>query len=145
MIGNIAPIHRTEMNSESASGLPTVEGESLPKRLSVLVVDQVEETGQVLRAALGDRVHVYSAGKARQGLEMAREHRPDLIVLDLELASQGKSADAFRSQTPEVDTPVVLLGTARRNEPHDRQEFMAKPYHYGNLVRKIEELLKRAG
>jgi two-component system cell cycle response regulator len=119
--------------------------------LSVLVVDQVEETGEVLRAALEGRVRVFSAGKARLGLEMAREHRPDLIVLDLELArgpagdSSASMHDEFRAQTASGDAPLVLLGTARRSLPTGSQEFMAKPYHYGSLVRKIEELLEEGG
>lgn len=113
--------------------------------LSVLVVDQVEETGEVLRTALAGRVRVLSAGKAREGLEMAREHRPDLIVLDLELARGSSTTEDFRAETASGDAPLVLLGSARRSLPGSPQEFMAKPYHYGNLVRKIEELLEEGG
>jgi CheY-like chemotaxis protein len=113
--------------------------------LSVLVIDQVEETGEVLRAALDGRVRVLSAGKAREGLEMAREHHPDLIVLDLELARGTSTAEDFRAETASGDAPLVLLGSARRSLPARPQEFMAKPYHYGSLVRKIEELLEEGG
>jgi hypothetical protein len=36
-----------------------------------------------------------------------------------------------------------LLGKTRRNPPGaSRGEFFAKPYHYGPLIRRIEEILE---
>ena len=39
-------------------------------------------------------------------------------------------------------TPLVVLATARRQADRlPSGEFVAKPYHYGPLIRRIEELL----
>jgi len=114
---------------------------------SVLIVDRSEETREVLATVLGRRgLRTLSAAGAPQGLRLAREHHPDLIVLDLELAEaegEGLSAE-FAAQSRADRTPLVLLGTARRSVPPlSEGEFVTKPYHYAPLIRRIEELLLR--
>jgi len=112
---------------------------------SVLIVDHSEETREVLQTALERRGwRTFSASRARTGLELARRHRVDLIVLDLEL-EHSPSEDlpgSFAEQSRDGHTPLVMLGTVRRDvENLPEGEFVAKPYHYGPLIRKIEELL----
>jgi CheY-like chemotaxis protein len=114
---------------------------------SVLIVDGQEETREVLATVLKRRgVETFAAAGAPQGLRLAREHHPDLIVLDLELvegAGDGLSAE-FADQSRADRAPLVLLGMARRSEPPlSEGEFVSKPYHYAPLIRKIEGLLVR--
>ena len=126
---------------------------------SVLIVDQSEETREVLQTALERRgVRTLATGRAEKGLELARRHQPDLVVLDLEIddmPADGFSgcgagvppADCRAGETPSPQTApyeprLILLGSLRRqgnNLPGG--EFVAKPYHYGLLIRRIEELL----
>lgn len=112
---------------------------------SVLIVDRSEETREVLRTALERRgVQIFATGRGRQGLELAQQHQPDVIVLDLELDCAGGEGFAapLLEQSQRNRTPLVVLGTARfqQSRPADG-EFIAKPYHYGPLIRKIEQLL----
>lgn len=109
------------------------------------MVDALEETREVLRTALGRRgVQILSACEAEQGLALARLHHPDLIVLDLE-CEQGKTAACGELTALAEDTPVVLLGNARRASNRlPRGQFVSKPYHYAPLIRKIEGLLEEA-
>jgi DNA-binding response OmpR family regulator len=111
---------------------------------SVLIVDSSAESREVLQTALERRgLRILSADRAQKGLELAREHHPDLIVLDLELDADGLESlsDPFAEQSREDRAPLVLLGNLRRRTPPSGGEFVRKPYHYGPLVRKIEELL----
>lgn len=114
-------------------------------RRSVLIVDQSDETREVLRTALERRgMEIFEASRAEQGLELARQHRPDLIVLDMEMESasvEGISA-GFEAASDARRTPMVLLGNARRRGGAANREFVSKPYHYGPLIRRIEELLR---
>jgi CheY-like chemotaxis protein len=113
----------------------------------VLIVDESADSREVLRAALERRgAQILEASGADQGLRMIREHRPDLIVLDLEAnhvpvaAISAGLGDALQDRS----TPIVVLGTARR--PFERLptgQYVPKPYRYAPLVRKIEELLAR--
>ncbi len=113
-------------------------------RHSVLIVDQSDETREVLRTALERRgMEILEASRAEQGLELARRHTPDLIVLDLEMetASEGLPA-GFEAASSSGRTPMVLLGSARRDGGAPHRQYVSKPYHYGPLIRRIEELLR---
>ncbi len=124
----------------------TMEGPALENRHRVLIVDQSEESREVLQTALSRRgLSTYTADAAEQGLSMARQHQPDLVVLDLDV--DETAADAWSGPLAGDGSgdpvPVVLLGGVRRNrERFPGGEFVAKPYHYGPLIRKIEELLE---
>jgi DNA-binding response OmpR family regulator len=123
----------------------------LDSRQSVLIVDSSEETREVLQTALERRgLRTFSASRARRGLELARRHHPDLIVLDLDVEDSGAGnlSVPFAEHSRSECAPLVLLGTARRGRSPadgdasgDLGEFVAKPYHYGSLIRRIEELL----
>lgn len=112
---------------------------------SVLIVDESDETREVLRTVLERRgMRIFSARRAQRGLELARRHHPDLIVLDLELDDSAPESlsNRFAEQSEAQPTPLVMLGSVRR--PADgipNGEFLAKPYHYGTLIRRIEKLL----
>ena len=112
--------------------------------LRVLVVDEMDVTGEVLRAALErSGTEVLSVREPRAGLEMARQRQPDVIVLDLEVDTEADEelTGGFAAESRSQAKPLVMLGTARCRSRSAGGQFVAKPYEYGMLVRKIEELL----
>jgi len=117
----------------------------LDTQRSVLIVDSSEETREVLQTALQRRgMRTFSASRARAGLELAQRHHPDLIVLDLELdeSAADELSAPFAEQSRVDHTSLVMLGSVCRSRSGSaREEFVAKPYHYGPLIRRIEELL----
>jgi len=116
---------------------------------SVLIVDGSSENRGVLKTALERRgCTILSASRAQRGLELARNHQPDVIVLDLEVSETSPEdlCAPFARETEAGATRLVVLGTMRRGErviPDG--EFVSKPYHYGPLIRKIEVLLDGTG
>ena len=117
----------------------------MSKDQCVLVVDGSVETHEVLETALARRgVHTRHANRFRDGVELAEQLHPDLIVLDLELEQADPEAiyGPYPTQPGRNETPLVMLGTMRRGgQTASSGEFVRKPYDYGPLVRKIEELL----
>ena len=114
-------------------------------RSSVLIVDSSTEDRQVLRTALERRgVRVFEAARADAGLALTRRHRPEVVVLDLELTTGGEAAgpNDFAAWANDYDASLILIGTACRQAAATAGEFIAKPYHYQPLVLKIEKLLK---
>jgi DNA-binding response OmpR family regulator len=121
------------------------EGLALRSDYCVLVVDRSEETREVLAACLQRRgIHTCSADGCEEAMELAGIHAPDLVILDLDLLDTA-SAAARQALAGIVDSlPVIGLGSVRqRRKPLPGGEFVLKPYHYGPLIRKIEELLER--
>jgi two-component system, sensor histidine kinase ChiS len=122
------------------------EGTVLHRKPSVLIVDRSEETREVLQTALNRRgVRTYTAKHASDGVELGLRHRPNLVVLDLEIDDiNPEHADQpFWANLGENNVPIILLGNLRRNQPPiPGSEFVAKPYHFGPLIRRIEEILK---
>jgi DNA-binding response OmpR family regulator len=122
-----------------------MEGDILEQRRSVLIVDRSEETREVLQTALNRRgVRTFTASHAADGVELGQRHHPDLIVLDLEVddVDQEQCTPLFWASRGDNNIPIILLGNLRRNQPHiPGSEFVSKPYHYGPLIRRIEEIL----
>lgn len=115
----------------------------------VLIVDPSEETREVLKTALERRgVRALAAGHIRPALRLVKEHCPDLVVLDLEATgtSLEEACSHFSEAADRVPPRLLVLGSFRR-VPHsgEQREFVAKPYHYGPLIRRIEELLTAVG
>ena len=114
-------------------------------RQSVLIIDRSDDTTQVLRTVLERRgVQILQTRHAETGLELARHYNPTLIVLDWEaiLARDPSIRDGLDYQTKSTQTPILILGNLRKSEallPH--YSVVRKPYHYGPLIRKIEQLL----
>jgi CheY-like chemotaxis protein len=135
------------------------------KRATVLVIDPLEETRQVLQTVLPRRgLRIVTARRADEGLRLARVHHPDLIVLDGdELGGDESGGDALESSGPRASqstqpnhskalraalagdadeqTPVLILSSTKLPAGGDRALHLRKPYHYGPLVHKIEALL----
>jgi two-component system sensor kinase FixL len=126
-----------------------MEGRILASERSVLIVDRSEETREVLKTALERRgMRTYAASRAQRGLEIARRHHPDVIVLDLDTGNgtPEELCSPFAGQCETHPTRLIFLGGLchRRRRPSGG-EFISKPYHYGPLVRRIEELLRWTG
>jgi DNA-binding response OmpR family regulator len=114
---------------------------------SVLIVDESVETRTVLRTALeqpGRRV--LDTSDAAEALRLAHEFHPGVIVLDLEInrLPADSLAQGFQAESLQPSS-LLLLGSVKRTAQSLRHgEFVAKPYHYAPLIRKIEKLLNEA-
>ena len=92
---------------------------------------------------------VVAAVDGPEGIRMAREERPDLILMDVALgAMDGWEATLAIKADPELAwTPIVAL-TAHALESDRRRsvevgcaDFDTKPVDYPRLLEKIERLL----
>jgi two-component system, OmpR family, alkaline phosphatase synthesis response regulator PhoP len=93
---------------------------------------------------------VVVAGNGARALELARERRPDLIVLDLGLP-RVDGLDVARTVRRESNVPIIML-TARVEES-DRllglelgaDDYITKPFSPRELVARVQAVLRRAG
>ncbi len=110
----------------------------------VLIVDRSDDSRDVIRTILERRgVEIYEALSARAGLEIVRQQRPDVIVLDLETdaADDVQVQAAYDDELATNKAEMVILGNLRRDQFHADRHLVRKPYHYGALIEKIEQLV----
>jgi len=95
----------------------------------------------------GYRVH--SAGDGRQGLELARTLRPDLILLDLLLPGLSGHEICRRLRADGLEMPVVML-TALGEEAQvvrglnlGADDYVIKPFSPRVLMARIRAVLRR--
>ena len=117
---------------------------------TVLIVDDNADIRTYLRSILQGKYRVLEAEDGKSGLDLAREHVPDLIVSDvmmpvmngLEFCQQVKK-DGISSHIP------VILLTARALEKHQIEgyesgadAYITKPFSPELLLARIENLLQ---
>lgn len=114
----------------------------------VLIVDESADSREVLSMLLArSGATTICARQAKQAIELAGHEQLDLIVFDAETdrTESGSCVDDLKAVASRNGTPIVILGTVRsaKKRPTSAQ-FIAKPYHYGQLIHKIEDLLAAA-
>ncbi|PYQ01250.1 MAG: DNA-binding response regulator [Acidobacteria bacterium] len=79
---------------------------------SVLVIDDEKNIRALLGKVLSqDQVEVYSAGTGAEGMQMADEHEPDLVLLDLRLPDTS-GLEVLRSLKARHPEAIVIMMTA---------------------------------
>ena len=121
--------------------LPLPAGKNTPQR--VLIVDESDDSREVLRTILSRRgIQIFETHERLAALAIAQQHHPDVIVLDVdEAAGDFDVCDEIYAQAKSDNTALVLLGRLPHGSEPSSRQTIAKPYHYGPLIRKIEELL----
>ncbi|HEX8390845.1 MAG TPA: ATP-binding protein [Longimicrobium sp.] len=86
-----------------------------------------------------------------QAVEMAREHVPDLVLLDLHMPRMSgfEVLRELRGMTPEGDyRPVLVLTADITSEARDRalgegaRDFLTKPFDVGEVLLRVQNLLE---
>jgi DNA-binding response OmpR family regulator len=116
----------------------------------ILIVDDEPDMLALLREALEMRGHeVFTANAAMSGLNEARRHLPDVVLLDVLLGDMdGLSAcEILRSQPSTARTPVIIM-TAMVGEmvrfnsfAAGAIDFVGKPISPRDVVMRIESML----
>lgn len=116
---------------------------------TVLVVEDEEAIREAIVFNLKRDGHdVLDAADGVEGLALAREHQPDLIVLDVMLPRMS-GLDVCRVLREETPIPILML-TARDSEADVVQgldlgadEYVTKPFSMRELRARIASLLRR--
>jgi two-component system phosphate regulon response regulator PhoB len=119
----------------------------------VLVIEDEEDLRQVLEYNLRQAGHeVLSAARGREGLRLAQQERPDLVLLDLMLPDvSGTEVCRSLKEAPQTRHIRVAMVTARGEEV-DRvvgfelgaDDYIVKPFSVRELLLRIQAILRRA-
>ena len=118
-------------------------------RAKILVVEDDRKTAELVRMYLERDGHqVIAAHDGRQALDLARQRRPDLIVLDLMLPGVD-GLDVCRILRAESKVAIIML-TARTTEEDTllgldlgADDYVAKPFSPSVLAARVRTVLRR--
>ena len=125
-----------------------------PKRISVpriLVIDDDPNVTSVVKRGLAyDGHHVDTASSGAQGLAIARDHTPDLVIRDLMLPGLDGYEVLARLRTADSTLPVMMLtardGTADQVKGLElgADDYVVKPFTFEVLSARVKALLRRS-
>jgi PAS domain S-box-containing protein len=134
----------------SLAGEATSETDARPERSVLYIEDNLVNLHLVERVLAGRfRVHVLAAIQGRMGLELAREQRPNLILLDLHLpdAEPGEILRELKADVRTEAIPVVILSSdsSPRRGAEMRSlgaaEYLQKPLDIERFIEVVSGLL----
>ena len=152
---NAAPALNTQQSAPDTQQLQEgrlslLKQEDTEELSTLLIVDDNADMRLYLRTLLGDKFYVLEAADGQNGLRIARELVPDLVVSDVMMPvmdglqfCRHLKEDAITSHIP------VILLTARSEESqqiegyeHGADAYLTKPFAADVLVARIYNLLK---
>jgi two-component system phosphate regulon response regulator PhoB len=119
----------------------------------ILVVEDEEDIRQILAYNLGQAGHeVLTADRGAVALDLVRNERPDLVLLDLMLPdiSGLEICRHLKSDPTSREIPVIML--TARSEEIDRvvgfelgaDDYVVKPFSVRELALRIQAVLRRS-
>ena len=117
---------------------------------NVLVVEDEENILEALRYSLEREGYaVHTAVDGEEGLNLARQHSPDLIILDVMLPKMD-GFELCRILRSETDVPIIML--TARGEEIDRivglemgaDDYVTKPFSTREFMVRIRNMLRRS-
>jgi two-component system nitrogen regulation response regulator GlnG len=116
----------------------------------ILIIDDEEAVCWALKGALTDEGHAVAvAPSAEEGLEQARQLRPDAVILDVRLPGMDGLTALTRLRELTEDAPVIVvtafgnLDTAVRAVEGGAFDYLAKPFDLEQALEAVTRALSR--
>ncbi|TDW95820.1 two-component regulator propeller domain-containing protein [Dinghuibacter silviterrae] len=128
---------------------PTRAGDLVSGQKSLLIVDDDAQILSYVQQVFERHFIVYKALSGDEGLRLAREHRPDLIISDVHMEgiSGIELCETIKNDPLLGQTPVILLtASASANNKlegvkHGADDYITKPFDRDLLVARVGALL----
>lgn len=122
--------------------------------MDILIVEDSEDIAELVAFNLerkGWRTTI--AGTGEEGLQLIRETRPDMVILDIMLPGMD-GLEVYRAmKTSDITASIPTLFLTARSELEDKlqglqlgaDDYMTKPFSPKELVLRVDNILRRAG
>lgn len=122
------------------------------ERPLILAVDDIPENLEILRVRLeANGYDIVTAADGEEGLTAARQHQPDLILLDVMMPKRdGISVLRELKSDPVLGTTPIILVTAKADtrdvvEGLDAggDDYLTKPFEHAALLARVRSMLRQ--
>jgi two-component system, cell cycle response regulator DivK len=119
---------------------------------TILIIEDNEKNLKLVRDLLQIKAYAtLEAGSAEDGIAIAREHVPDLILMDIQLPGMnGIAAIKILRATPQTAhvpviavTASVMQGDLKRITEAGFDGYVPKPINVRNFLDTVREVLER--
>lgn len=120
--------------------------------MKLLIADDEESVRSLVRITLETESHeILEARDGTQALDLIREHRPELVLLDVDMP-EVSGLDVCRSvkedPTTSDITVVMLTAAAQESDLHEGEQagadgYFTKPFSPIALLEKVDEVAER--
>jgi len=121
----------------------------MAQRKTLLIVDDDQDLrGAVAEQLQAENFDVIEAATALDGVRQAREAKPDLILLDVDLPDLDGREACKRMRQDGVATPVIMLTAADTDDDTVKgldsgaNDYVTKPYKFAVLLARIRVQLR---
>ena len=121
------------------------------KKKKVLIIDDREEIRELVAVSLrGTEFEVLKASGGREGIQIAREQKPDVILLDIMMPDMdGFTVSNFIKQIPDTqDIPIIFL-TAKETKvglnialKQGAVDYIIKPFSPDDLLTRLRRAVE---
>ncbi len=109
----------------------------------ILVVDDEESLCELMAEVLAETNEVIKAYNGEEALQLARQHRPDIIVSDIMMPQMSglELLKALRSDEKTQQIPVILLSAASPKQAAEAANaFIRKPFEIETLEKIVAQI-----
>jgi two-component system OmpR family response regulator len=118
------------------------------KSVTILIVEDDAVLREFLRTALADEFDVVDAVTGDEAVELARQLRPDVVILDVMLPGRSglDVVREIRADSELRDTPVLVMTAfsdidSSEAEVAGADRFLSKPFDLLELTETVRELI----
>ena len=116
---------------------------------NILVIDDNPDILETVSFALEQAGYqVYTAENGEDGLQLAKQHKPDLVLLDMMMPKRSGFLVIESLRKEHVEPIKIMMMTANEGKRHESyaellgvDEYLHKPFPMDKLIDRIEELL----
>lgn len=117
----------------------------------ILVIDDNKDYQFLIQSCLSKEFKILLADTGKQGVAMAAEHNPDLILLDISLGEIDgfEVCHLLKGQKETANTPVIFLSS--RGDAHSKvmgfdlgaDDYIQKPFEADELRARVKVRIKQ--